>query len=231
MNYCALDDAFQSIGAPPGCINDSAAKAARKEERRKARRCKSADPQNTYDIPSMKPAVGLREQVTPDLEQMIPNEIQKEIPRNIQNQSQVKYPGTSSWFGASIDESNEPFADYVPNSENYRLQPDFLSSFEQTGVSKAGSLPNTSMFWKPVANGVQTAFTEPSEYRESSKHIESISNNDIMKRLDKLWARLDDMNTSSPEQVTSEILMFISSGIFVLFMMDLLVKKGSTMRF
>ena len=225
MNYCALDDAFQSIGAPPGCINDSAAKAARKEERRKARRCKSADPQNTYDIPSMKPAVGLREQVTPDLEQIIPNEIQKELPRNIQNQSQVKYPGTSSWFGASIDESNEPFADYVPNSENYRLQPDFLSSFEQTGVSKAGSLPNTSMFWKPVTNGVQTAFTEPIE------HSESISNNDIMKRLDKLWARLDDMNIASPEQITSEILMFISSGIFVLFMMDLLVKKGSTMRF
>jgi len=221
MNYCALDDAFQSIGAPPGCINDSAAKAARKEGRRKARRCKSVEPQNTYEIPSMKTAVGLREQVTQDLEQIIPND----IPRNIQNQSQVKSSETSSWFGASIDESNEPFADYVPNSENYRLQPDFLSSFEQTGVSKAGSLPNTSMFWKPVANGVQTAFTEP------SKHIESISNNDIMKRLDKLWARLDDMNTSSPEQVTSEILMFISSGIFVLFMMDLLVKKGSTMRF
>ena len=81
------------------------------------------------------------------------------------------------------------------------------------------------MFWKPVTNGVQTAFTEPIE------HSESISNNDIMKRLDKLWARLDDMNIASPEQITSEILMFISSGIFVLFMMDLLVKKGSTMRF
>jgi hypothetical protein len=52
-----------------------------------------------------------------------------------------------------------------------------------------------------------------------------------MKKLDKLWARLDDMNTSSPEQVTSELLMFISSGIFVLFAMDLLVKKGSTLRF
>jgi hypothetical protein len=57
------------------------------------------------------------------------------------------------------------------------------------------------------------------------------SNDDIMKKLDKLWARLDDMNTSTPEQATSELLMFISSGIFVLFMMDLLVKKGSTLRF
>jgi hypothetical protein len=57
------------------------------------------------------------------------------------------------------------------------------------------------------------------------------SSDEIMKKLDKLWARLDDMNTSSPEQVTSELLMFISSGIFVLFAMDLLVKKGSTLRF
>jgi hypothetical protein len=54
---------------------------------------------------------------------------------------------------------------------------------------------------------------------------------EVRKKLDKLFARLDDMNVSSPEQVTSEILMFISSGIFVLFFMDLLVKKASTMRF
>jgi hypothetical protein len=52
-----------------------------------------------------------------------------------------------------------------------------------------------------------------------------------MKKLDKLWSRLDDMNTASPEQVTSELLMFISSGIFVLFMMDMLVRKGSRLRF
>lgn len=228
MNYCALDDAFQSIGAPPGCINDSATRAARKEERRKARRCKTEDPdrQNLTKqaIPAIKPAIGLREQVTQELEQFTPNDIPCIISK--QNPSQTKHTGTTSWFGASIDESiDESFADYIPNSDNYRLQPDFLTSFEQTGVSKAGSLPNTSMFWKPVTNGVQTAFTEPIE------HSESISNNDIMKRLDKLWARLDDMNIASPEQITSEILMFISSGIFVLFMMDLLVKKGSTMRF
>ena len=47
MNYCALDDAFQEISAPsPGCANDTASRAARKEERRKARRCKG--PQASY---------------------------------------------------------------------------------------------------------------------------------------------------------------------------------------
>ena len=94
------------------------------------------------------------------------------------------------------------------------------------------------MFWKPVTtSGAQTSFIEKlpppgGEYYSPPARLNGdTSNNDIMKKLDKLWARLDDINTSSPEQVTSELLMFISSGIFVLFMMDLLVKKGSTLRF
>ena len=94
------------------------------------------------------------------------------------------------------------------------------------------------MFWKPLTtSGAQTSFIEKlpppggQYYKAPSKMNGDISNDDIMKKLDKLWARLDDINASSPEQVTSELLMFISSGIFILFMMDLLVKKGSTLRF
>jgi hypothetical protein len=69
------------------------------------------------------------------------------------------------------------------------------------------------------------------KYHQRPSSNGEVSMDHIMKKLDKLFARLDDMNTSSPEQVTSELLMFISSGIFVLFMMDLLVKKGSKLRF
>lgn len=54
---------------------------------------------------------------------------------------------------------------------------------------------------------------------------------DVMRKLDQLYARLEEMNHSTPEQLTSEMLMFISSGIFVLFLMDLMVKRGSSMRF
>jgi hypothetical protein len=44
-------------------------------------------------------------------------------------------------------------------------------------------------------------------------------------------ARLDELQRgrtggASPEQAQTEILLFISSGVFVLFLMDLLVKKG-----
>lgn len=273
MNYCALDDAFQSIGgAPsPGCTTDYAAKAARKEERRKARRCKGPaaeylditdkDPDRQQlnklpIIPAMNPATGLREH-TPvyapqgSLEPFVPRNdddpkgdwVRSEIPLNIPGTTEVQKPcpGRKKWFGADAD--GEAFADYVPDAPDYRLQPDFLTAFEQSGVARAGSaasLPNPSvnMFWKPLTtSGAQTSFIEKlpppggEYYRPPQRMNGESSNDDIMKKLDKLWARLDDMNTSSPEQVTSELLMFISSGIFVMFMMDILVKKGSTLRF
>ena len=156
-------------------------------------------------------------------------------------EAQKPCPGRKKFFGADPD--GDTFADYVPDVDNYRLQPDFTSAFEQSGVARAGSaatLPNPSvnMFWKPLTpSGAQTSFIEKlpppgGEYYMPPMRLNGdTSNDDIMKKLDKLWARLDDMNSSSPEQVTSELLMFISSGIFVLFMMDLLVKKGSTLRF
>jgi hypothetical protein len=276
MNYCALDDAFQTIGSAPspGCTTDYATKAARKEERRKARRCKG--PLATYldvgdkdpdrqqlnklpDVPAMNPATGLRQHVPADapvgsLEPFVPRNdddlqgdyVRAELPiagLNVPGttEQQKSCPGRKKWFGADAD--GEAFADYVPDVQNYRLQPDFLTAFEHAGVAKAGStssLPNPSvnMFWKPLTpSGAQTSFIEHlpppgGQYYNPPTHLNGeTSNEDIMKKLDKLWARLDDMSTSSPEQVTSELLMFISSGIFVLFMMDLLVKKGSTLRF
>jgi hypothetical protein len=273
MNYCALDDAFQALnGAPsPGCTNDYAGKTARKDERRKARRCKG--PLATYldisdkdpdrqqlnklpIIPAMNPATGLREHVPVEapqgsLEPFVPRNdgdpkgdyARSQIPLNVPGitQSQKALPGRKSFFGADPD--SDGFADYIEDQPDYRLQPDFLTAFEHAGVARAGSstastLPNPSvnMFWKPLTpSGAQTSFIEKlpppgGQYYQPHERLDT-SNNDIMRKLDKLWARLDDMSQSSPEQVTSELLMFISSGIFIIFLMDILVKKGSTLRF
>jgi hypothetical protein len=279
MNGCSLDDAFQALGSAPspGCASDYATKTARREERRKARRCKGPlatyldigdkDPDRQHlnklpEVPAMNPAIGMREHVPADaptgsLEPFVPRNdgdmagdyVRAEIPMNIPGttEAQKPCPGRKKFFGADPD--GDTFADYIPDANNYRLQPDFASAFEQqAGVGRAGSaatasLPNPSvnMYWKPTtASGAQTAFIEQlpppgGKYYQPPARTNGmngeISNDDIMKKLDKLWTRLDDMNQSSPEQVTSELLMFISSGIFVLFFMDLLVKKGSTLKF
>jgi len=285
MNGCALDDAFQTIGgAPsPGCAADYATKMARKEERRKARRCKGPaaeyldiedkDPdRQTFhkmpDVPAMNPATGLREHVpvtapqgtteafsahdTPQAprDQKIRNFDKDPLHDYLEHEMEkrlvpVKVPSAEifkpakKFFG--MDPDSDSFADYEPEATNETLYPDFRKTFEQSGVARAGSLeslpnPSVNMFWKPVTKGgAQTSFVEhlppPSGKYHKRPSNGEVSMDQVMKKLDKLFARLDDMNSSSPEQVTSELLMFISSGIFVLFMMDLLVKKGSKLRF
>jgi len=270
MNYCALDDAFQEIGgAPsPGCGMDSyATKAARKEERRKARRCKGPaatyldvndqdqdqDPdrqqyQKAPSVPAMNSAIGMREHVPviAPQEDVSDKNFMAAEPRLCQSAPMatdtMKPARRKKFFGADPSSDADAFADYVPEQDNYRLQPDFMTAFEHAGVAKAGSaamgLPNPSvnMFWKPLTpSGTQTSFIEQlpppgGKYYRQQNGVE-VSMDEVMKRMDKLFARLDDMNTSSPEQITSELMMFTFSGIFVLFMMDLLVRKGSTMRF
>jgi hypothetical protein len=288
MNYCALDDAFQELGSAPspGCENDYSTKMARKEERRKARRCKGPpatylnigdkDPDRQHlnklpDIPAMNPNTGLREHVPVTAPQgsvepfthyhPIDNPYKPTVPEYdkdplnsyLNNEIQghyMKLPTNGNtmttkkrFFGAAGPSSEESYADYIPDQEDYKLRPDFLTAFEHAGVAKAGSsstLPNPSvnMYWKPLTtSGAQTSFIEQlpppggKYYRPSKAYDGEISMEDVMKKMDKIFARLDDMNQSSPEQVTSELLMFISSGIFVLFLMDLLVKKGSKLRF
>jgi hypothetical protein len=275
MNGCALDDAFQNIGgAPsPGCAADYATKMARKEERRKARRCKGPaaeyldiedkDPdRQTFhklpDVPAMNPATtsqGMTESfthtnTTAPLDQRKRNFDKDPLHNYLENEMEkrlipVKIPSaeifkSKSYFGKDPD--SDSFADYEPEATNETLYPDFRKTFEQAGVARAGSVenlpnPSVNMYWKPVTPaGAQTSFVEhlpPSggKYHQRPSSNGEVSMDHVMKKLDKLFARLDDMNSSSPEQVTSELLMFISSGIFVLFMMDLLVKKGSKLRF
>jgi hypothetical protein len=272
MNYCALDDAFQEIGgAPsPGCVTDYATRAARKEERKKARRCKG--PAATYldlderdpdrqqfmkapEIPPMNPNTGLREHSPvgapqgscepftsrEEMEPYNPNPL-SEIPTNVPGPAQRQQGcGAKKYFGRGIDD--DPFADYIPDQADYKLQPDFSKAFEESGVARAGTgatLPNPSvnMYWKPLTTSkAQTSFVEHlpppggKYYQPPVDGLSEMSTSEIMRKMDKLFARLDDMNSSSPEQMASEIMMFISSGVFVLFLMDLLVKKGGRMRF
>lgn len=270
MNYCSLDDAFQLSGAipSPGCSKDFASKEARKEERRKARRCKGPqmeflgigdkDPDRqhltkTPNIPAMNPVTGLREHHPVDapqgsLEPFLPRNdgdphgdiVRSTFPINIPGttESQASCPGRKKFFGADPDDA---FADYVPDEKSYLLQPDFTKAFSGSGTNKAGTedslpAPSVNQYWKPITpSGAQTAFFNKlpppggEYYREPPVNYgqKSYSNDEVIKKIDQLFARLDDMqHTSSPEQVTTELLMFISTGIFVMFMMDLLVKKG-----
>ena len=241
MNYCSLEDAFQEEAPSPGCGSDQATKQARREERRKARRCKGPpatyldldpDRQNHTPLPNvnaMNHVTGLREHVpvTAPQDEGFVSEIIRVQPASVGSKKR--------FFGADPDDG---FADYEPDQKD--TPSDFMAAFQPSGVT--GPLPSPSMQqeWKPLtASGAQTAFIEHlpppgGQYAPRAPRVlqrGEMSMEDIMKKMDRIMARLDDTHTASPEQVTSEIMMFISSGIFVLFLMDLLVKKGSTLRF
>lgn len=195
------------------------------------------------------------------------------------------------FFGAQ-GPTDEPYADYLPDTDSHRLEPDFTQAFQGQGSGRSNATnsapssahasssstsllppPALDMYWKPTTpSGAQTSFMETllpptGKYHSSSSPSSSllpsfpasspfpsssslssttpfhrslrtayengeISPGELMKKLDMLFAKLDDMEyRSTPEQLTSEMLMFISSGIFVLFLMDLLVKRGGSMRF
>jgi hypothetical protein len=268
MNYCSLDDAFPSTeGVPsPGCGNEQASRAARKEERRKIKRCKQVDPDRQQygklpDVPAMNASTGVAEHV-PDtapqsemdstswrqepFEPLLPIPPKNNTYPSMDESEPSRGRKKKNYFGADSEDS---YADYIPDQKDYQLQPDFLASFEQTGLQKATGkasalpAPSANMYWKPfTSGGAQTSFIEslpPAKYQPTQRTVgasnvssaSDVSLQEVMQRMDMLFARLDDLNATTPEQMTSELLMFISSGIFVLFMMDLLVKKGSTMRF
>jgi hypothetical protein len=261
MNYCSLNDAFPSTeGVPsPGCMDQQAAKAARKEERRKMKRCKpqGIDPDRQQygklpDVPAMNATdMGMdskawatqefhsfADDVNDPFEPLVPIPTPSVASTTMtQNDASPSVPKKKGYFG---QDPEDHYADYMPAQTDYRLEPDFLGTFEQMGVEKAAGKsllpPAANMYWKPTTrSGAQTAFIESLPPQKYHKPMEMNRGDptvqELMKRMDVLFARLDELNATTPEQMTSELLMFISSGIFVLFMMDLLVKKGSKMRF
>jgi len=282
MEYCSLDDAFQEIGgAPsPGCATDFSSRAARKEERRKARKGKTPaaanylqlekdpDRQHLNPLPVVEAMNPAQEETFHHGNSWLHNNEQSSVIRDKTSAEYDKDPlhkyvmdeernhlmvvpvngdhfnNKKSFFGASSPD-DEPFADYQPDQEDYRLQPDFTKAFDLSGLERAGAGPtlppaNANVSWKPLSKGVPSSFYDKlslpkgsyvrKEDREDN-HTDNMSNADLMKRMDVLFARLDDLHQTTPERMTSEMLMFISTGIFVMFMMDILVKKGSTMRF
>jgi hypothetical protein len=144
--------------------------------------------------------------------------------------------GTSaSFFGKDPEEG---FANYVPDAKNYLMEPSFTSAFNLTPGGKEGSaalpVPSVRDYWKPPAfGGTSTSFFNklPDPGGSTPKQT-GLSYETLSRKIDNVMSRLDEMNKrSTPEQTQTDILLFVSSGIFVLFMMDLLVRKGSSIRF
>lgn len=132
---------------------------------------------------------------------------------------------------------NPPFTDVIGKDNNYNLLTDFESAF--TGpVGPSGKalapIPSVVNEWKPLTpSGARTSFFDelPPPGGQYPKGTETINDSTtIQKKLDTLFARLDDLETRRGENTQTEILLFVMSGLFVLFGMDIVTRQAARVR-
>lgn len=155
----------------------------------------------------------------------------------------------TDYFGAQGPDDSDNFASFGsttsgPNDDSYSLQPDFSSAFSGKGtIGGAGAsstlpVPSVNDFWKPLtpANGYGTARSSffNNLPAPGGRIMESGGDSSIHTKLDRIFSRLDELESTKSssgtggEHAQTEILLFIMSGIFVLFMTDLAVRRGNT---
>ena len=160
------------------------------------------------------------------------------LPRAAESASQLPdfkktmYGGAvPSYFGKSGGET-EGYADFsssLSDNPGYQLQgADFLGSFGAVGLDKAGgravlATPSVNDAWKPMTpSGVRSSFFDelpvpgglPTGGGDSFSRDEKES---LLKKLDTLFARLEELESKRNEYAHAEVTLFILSGLFLMF--------------
>ena len=147
-----------------------------------------------------------------------------------------------SYFGAEPftnpnDESHAPFTN-VKTKNGYMLESDFTKSFDGSGYQKAtGSelpVPELRHRWKLMsADRVESSQIDPNKKNSGGQFAGmGTAEFDAMRsKIDQLMARLDDLeNRAAGANPQLEVMSFIMTGLFLMFVVDLAVRKSTTMR-
>ena len=159
------------------------------------------------------------------------------LPRATQEQRAMKETrgdSTASYFGKS-DDDVAGYADFNPalnDNPGYQIAGAGFGSFDKKGLEKAAGekihpTPALNNVWKPLTpGGAQTSFFD-AHYGHASKTDDSFSREEkqaLLKKLDTLFARLDDLENKKNEYAHTEVSLFILSGLFLLFGLESLRK-------
>ena len=237
MEYCSLTDAFPEL-------NTSA--TARKEERKKAKRCKGPplsflESGDQAVVDPDRPAYGKQtitsfsKNITEAFNDISANKIT--IPK-----ATTKLP---SYFLGYEDDVTEGF------SSDFSKEPE--KGFEKAS-GKDLTLPNLEDSWKPITNtntNEKTSYFDslptpggtypiwnklqykPRDFNENGETSESktpepkteSNNTDLQRKIDLLLKRLDDLEKESkrsPSENQTEIIAFVATGAFLIFTLSLL---------
>jgi hypothetical protein len=148
-----------------------------------------------------------------------------------------------AWFGSTdaVEPSefmkslktSEQFADYNPsettanNLTDNGMAADFLSAFRERGVQKASAVPAPAIsdIWKPLTpTGAETAFFNYLPQLQPQSEGSGINHDALQRRLKSIYERLDMLETSKRENANTEVMLFVVSGVFFLFSLDLITR-------
>lgn len=247
MSGCSLTDAFPDI-------TDKSGKIARKEERKKAKSCggpalsflKATDPGiEGYSDPDR---IAKRPDAPPEPEgkELVGNRINDIIGKSstdfaspliasssASSSGPQKPAENTSYFGKSDMDGYADFNPTLTDNPGYQIQGAGFGSFDKKGLEKATGqqllpIPSLNSVWKPLTpGGAQTSFFDATYNQDFSKMTETLTKEEkqvILKKLDVLFARLDDMENRRNEYAHTEISLFILSGLFLLFGLETLRK-------
>uniref|UniRef100_A0A6C0APC4 Uncharacterized protein n=1 Tax=viral metagenome TaxID=1070528 RepID=A0A6C0APC4_9ZZZZ len=237
MEFASIEDAFPQDAFPQS------------EKSKEKRRHKKKEGFQAYELPPTdadRPAVKRMLEIPPintipSEEDEYLDESSKQLKKATVNNSLppprssfTQNSSTPSFFGAEpfSNPSEDMHAIYNSNTHKqsgYMLEADFTKSFEESGFGKsAGKMvptPELRQRWKPLsAERIDSSFTN-----DSKGHFEGLSSHDILamrSKIDTLMARLDDLESRAEgANPQLEMLSFIMTGLFLMFALDLTVKK------
>jgi hypothetical protein len=137
-----------------------------------------------------------------------------------------------SYFGKGAEDGFADFNKALNDNRGYSVDgSDFMKGFGGKGLDSAtgGPLPLPSLNdnWKPISpGGVQSSFfnTYPASSGNARSGMESSFSKDeketLLKKLDTLFARLEELETKRNEYAHAEVTLFILSGLFLVFSLD-----------
>lgn len=248
MEGCLLQDVFPDwkkgieSNISIGCTDTRAAERARKEQKKKAKKCK--DPALRYLEPDYKDEAGedLRDPDRPFLPINKETGVVEAKPlvsgsaaEAAKKSAPVKKP---NYFGASEDDETEgfaPFTNIIGDDPAYRL------SSVQTGTEKevasvmdmssGGELlptPSLQDMWKPMAPaGVHTSFFQGlappgGVYPKQTSAVQIQGVDELKEKMEHIFGRLEALEAERRQNTQTEVLLFVGSGLALLLSLDIL---------
>jgi len=121
----------------------------------------------------------------------------------------------------------------------YRLEPDWAKAFNDDSApswikermpQRNAEAPLIPSPWLDGANTLWQKIPDTMANQKGLKDAEIASTSridDLQKRLDAMFKKLNDLETTRAESNHIEIILFVLGGIFLLLLLDILVKQGT----